>query len=899
MFPPALREFIEIWVGANVATGNEDLGYDSRNAYSRLADDVEALSDAMKSAVATAGDSLPPRIATEFVAAVKTFVDDGGRNHLQDFSTEIRATGRRQVDRSIQLSESKYQILLEFIFMNLELALIAALAVFTGGTSVTQVAVVKARSALAILLILQRMGRAVPTPLSALFEAIQEAFITFAAQVMSMTLPDIPDRRRKDFDWGDIGQSAVLGALAGAFGGFFSQATAPFFKDFFKKNPGWKEVYELPHTFVNEGQAETFATTFTNLFFFGTFAVNPATFVSAGLSGALYEGASDVAGYGGKWVNKTFFPELNWGRGDVDHQVEGGGGGGGRGSGADNNRPVGHDFGPLPRPYTASTYENPESWDGPGPVGTANGSGTGPSVAPYRSDVDNDGTASFISDLSSGSGSSSGFDSGFDSDSEVDFGPYSAYSDTSSVPDYDSAFGAYPAQGLVSTTGPGATTGLGVGGTVKYSSTVDGTVDDVWGDSSGESIASVLNPPAGSGARGFTNNPYADAGAVGAVPTGSGAPATVSAMSTAPAGETETGSGEAAGALGASPGQALSDDAKLDAGRGFSALMQEIGHPVVLGGDAQGRVQFDNPRPLGTLEFHLPSEVGQSEVGQFADDINRALADAGPGVSPDALRVGPDGRSLNGLVQGTEISVGTAPHAFADTTVTDGFTVPAVTESLADTAYALALTTDEQQRARDLFDLLWGLSHTPADNPLPPARLEARHGDAYRAAHPSGAAPTLTARLSELLDGVARNPDTRSVYEATWSALGAVPHDLTLLNEQLTALAETLRASEAMLPGPAVSETTAPDESVVREAEAELTRAEQAVRDAEALPTAEQVQQARLEWRQARAEARNVGRTATESGPRPGPDRAADAQERAATAQERWLDLQRRYEGGA
>ena len=30
MFPPGLREFIEVWVGANVATGNEDLGFASR-----------------------------------------------------------------------------------------------------------------------------------------------------------------------------------------------------------------------------------------------------------------------------------------------------------------------------------------------------------------------------------------------------------------------------------------------------------------------------------------------------------------------------------------------------------------------------------------------------------------------------------------------------------------------------------------------------------------------------------------------------------------------------------------------------------------------------------------------------------------------------------------------------
>ncbi|MGO4423141.1 hypothetical protein AB4Z54_31730, partial [Streptomyces sp. MCAF7] len=82
----------------------------------------------------------------------------------------------------------------------------------------------------------------------------------------------------------------------------------------------------------------------------------------------------------------------------------------------------------------------------------------------------------------------------------------------------------------------------------------------------------------------------------------------------------------------------------------------------------------------------------------------------------------------------------------------------------------------------------------------------------------------------------------------------------------------------------------------VREAEAELARAEQAVRDAEALPTADQVNRARLAWRQAQAEAQSIERTAPESAPRPG---LAEAQERAATANLQWLDLQRRHEGRA
>ncbi|BFO15482.1 hypothetical protein SHKM778_18700 [Streptomyces sp. KM77-8] len=246
MFPPALREFLEVYVGASVATGNEDHGFDSRNPYKRLADDVRDLSDAMKGAISTAGNSLPPRIADQFVAAMKLFVDDNGQNHLQKFSDELRDIGNQQINRSIKLSEAKYQILLEFILMTIELALIAALSIFTGGTSLTEIAVQKARTGVTILLLLQRVGRAIPTPLSVLLEAIQEAFVAFASQLISMTAPDDPDRRRKKFDWKDVGQSAVAGAFAGLFGGLFSQFAGPVVRNIFKNNRTWKEVFELP-----------------------------------------------------------------------------------------------------------------------------------------------------------------------------------------------------------------------------------------------------------------------------------------------------------------------------------------------------------------------------------------------------------------------------------------------------------------------------------------------------------------------------------------------------------------------------------------------------------------------------------------------------------------------------
>ncbi len=252
----------------------------------------------------------------------------------------------------------------------------------------------------------------------------------------------------------------------------------------------------------------------------------------------------------------------------------------------------------------------------------------------------------------------------------------------------------------------------------------------------------------------------------------------------------------AAGSPGTSPVAPATDDAKLDVGRRFSALMRDLGHPVVLAGGARGRVLFENPRPLGRLEFALPADVAR-----HADAINEAIARRFAGAQRNALRVGEDGRTLSGVVHGAEIVVGTDPHVSTDaahTTVTGGFLVPDATRALADTAYTLALATDAQQSARDLFDLLWGLSYAPADDALPVAALEALRGDAYRAGRPPGAAPDLTVRLGELLDGAARNPAARSELERTWLGLGAVQADVRWLNDERVTLADTVRASDAV-----------------------------------------------------------------------------------------------------
>ncbi|MFE1458919.1 hypothetical protein ACFW7K_29640, partial [Streptomyces sp. NPDC058735] len=255
------------------------------------------------------------------------------------------------------------------------------------------------------------------------------------------------------------------------------------------------------------------------------------------------------------------------------------------------------------------------------------------------------------------------------------------------------------------------------------------------------------------------------------------------------------GRGGIAGRSGSSPVVPLSDDAKLGVGRRFSAQMNDLRRPVVLAGAARGRVLFDNPRPIGPLEFESPADVAR-----YADVIDEAVRRLR--WPRKALRLSADGRTVSGKVRGAEIVVGSAPQVRtgpAIPTWADGFWVPSVTEALADAAYTLALATDDQQRDSRLFDLLWALSHAPDDDAPTPRGLEALRGDAYLAARPRGSAPGLTLQLYRLLDGLARDPEAVAAIGHTWLSLGAVPADVSRMNAELHLLVNALRPANPVV----------------------------------------------------------------------------------------------------
>ncbi|WEH43419.1 lonely Cys domain-containing protein [Streptomyces sp. AM 2-1-1] len=373
VFNEEQRTMLLILIGEVPLTANEEDAWNSRLPYRDLAKRNRSLATEIETVVNRLAYSLPGDVGKQFAGALKTLVDDGGVNHLGKFSDALDAVSERQVDNALEIQEGKREIIAELVSLMIEIALLMALAYFTGGTSLTQIALAKARSGLAILLVLQRLMHSGLPLFGAALEALQEAFMSFWVRV-SM-LANRPGERPDGFDWGKIGRDAVFGAFAGLLGGV-GEMLGHTFKNNFKKlfdNKWLGEFLDLSGSFVNEGFAESVGETLTNGIYDKTWQWKPDTFWHAGVSGASNDLLFHGAGSGSLWLRDLTFtgPDPNVG-------LHSGAGGGARAGTAGPGPSTTHGPGPgaepgadpPPLPYVppplvghappvASTYEPP------------------------------------------------------------------------------------------------------------------------------------------------------------------------------------------------------------------------------------------------------------------------------------------------------------------------------------------------------------------------------------------------------------------------------------------------------------------------------------------------------------------------------------------------------------
>lgn len=229
---PEVNAMIFILTGEKLMDADEDLAFESRRPYSGLGRKLDRLSSLIDKSIHDIGESMPDDLASSYAKAMGMLIDDGGKNYLRDFSDQLDkiAEGRRKT--SMDIMESKWQVIAEIIRLLIEIAIYLAMSFFTGGASASQIMMAKLRSRFFILTtlshLLQRLHLA-----PSLTEAFAEAFTTFAVRLAMMNFA--PDGRRPDsIDWGDIGKAAAFGAAAG----FFTSVFEKFAKDIVRSFDG-------------------------------------------------------------------------------------------------------------------------------------------------------------------------------------------------------------------------------------------------------------------------------------------------------------------------------------------------------------------------------------------------------------------------------------------------------------------------------------------------------------------------------------------------------------------------------------------------------------------------------------------------------------------------------------
>ncbi|MFD8252459.1 WXG100-like domain-containing protein, partial [Streptomyces werraensis] len=234
---PEVNAMIFILTGERLIDADEDLAYESRVPYARLGRKIDQMSALIQKSVHDIGQSMPDDLSKAYAAAMGTLTDDGGRNYLREFSEQLDkiAEGRRKT--SMDIMESKWQVIAEVIRLLIEIAIYLAMSFFTGGASASQIMLAKMRSRFFILTTLSHLLQRLHIAPS-LTEAFSEAFTTFAVRLAMMNFA--PDGRRPDgFDWSQILKDGAFGAAAGGLTSIFADYARKIVKsydDTFLKN---------------------------------------------------------------------------------------------------------------------------------------------------------------------------------------------------------------------------------------------------------------------------------------------------------------------------------------------------------------------------------------------------------------------------------------------------------------------------------------------------------------------------------------------------------------------------------------------------------------------------------------------------------------------------------------
>ncbi|MFI6340344.1 hypothetical protein [Streptomyces sp. NPDC050535] len=303
---PEWNAFITALIGAGFIEASETGAKVSGETLDGFGRRMASLENEITYSVRHIGDSLPGDAGREYVRAMSVLTgSDGGVNHLQLLERNLKEVAAGHRDQSLNIQESKWQIVAELIRLLIELTILAATAWFNpaaGGQAVA--AKVRSRAAfLTALDLFLRRSHLLPS----LSEALEEAFQTLIVRLGLMAFNE-PDMKPHGVDWKAVLQSAAFGGAAGWLSGPL-RGLAEKFNRLFGKGPGQGLTKNLSDDVASKAVRNPPAGGNNSRSVMDSVTSSPnkvSEFVADGLTEALPESLLAMAFFGTPWSWSAF-----------------------------------------------------------------------------------------------------------------------------------------------------------------------------------------------------------------------------------------------------------------------------------------------------------------------------------------------------------------------------------------------------------------------------------------------------------------------------------------------------------------------------------------------------------------------------------------------------------------
>ncbi|MEU3516867.1 toxin glutamine deamidase domain-containing protein, partial [Streptomyces sp. NPDC006654] len=294
-----------VLIGERPPSALYNLAFESNELFQQFGEHISELRHLITDSLTEVRGALPEGVVDEYVQAMSILTGTaGGMDYLGQFAHQLSEIAGGQILQSQQIMQGKIEMIFELALLLIHLAFMAALAYFTGGLSLGQMALARARTRFALLTIMyQFLHRTHLLP--GISEAIEEALVNFASQ-LTMLGANRGKRRPRGINWKDVGTSALFGYITGTFisgiGGIGDR-----FKGLFKDRVDSKVLRTFSSSTWNagaEGFGEGLGETVTSGLLYGKWGFNFTTVgggaVSSLTTDPLFKGGHDL----GMWAHK-------------------------------------------------------------------------------------------------------------------------------------------------------------------------------------------------------------------------------------------------------------------------------------------------------------------------------------------------------------------------------------------------------------------------------------------------------------------------------------------------------------------------------------------------------------------------------------------------------------------